>query len=88
MTLDTDAIGRDRSNLVPLPEPTFNSILPEPVLDMFTRPVGFPKDATEQQLVAPAGTDAYEQLGTHGTIVFMPDCDRLTPTQPTVGLGQ
>ena len=34
MTLDTDAIGRDRSNLVPLPEPSFNSILPEPVLDM------------------------------------------------------
>jgi hypothetical protein len=78
MTLDTDAIGKDRSNLVPLPEPSFNSILPEPVLDMFTRPVGFPKDATEQQLLAPADTNVYEQLGTHGTIVFMPDCDRLT----------
>jgi hypothetical protein len=78
MTLDTDAIGRDRSNLVPLPEPTFNSILPEPVLEMFTRPLGFPKDATEQQLLAPSGSDVYEQLGTHGTIVFMPDCDRLT----------
>lgn len=78
MTLDTDAIGRDRSNLVPLPEPSFNSILPEPVLEMFTRPVGFPKDATEQQLLAPPNTDVYEQLGTHGTIVFMPDCDRLT----------
>ncbi len=78
MTLDTDAIGRDRSNLVPLPEPSFNSILPEPVLEMFTRPVGFPKDATEQQLLAPADTNVYEQLGTHGTIVFMPDCDRLT----------
>lgn len=78
MTLDTDAIGRDRSNLVPLPEPSFNSILPEPILEMFTRPVGFPKDATEQQLLAPANTNVYEQLGTHGTIVFMPDCDRLT----------
>jgi hypothetical protein len=78
MTLDTDAIGRDRSNLVPLPEPSFNSILPEPVLDMFTRPVGFPKDATEQQLLAPNTTNVYEELGTHGTIVFMPDCDRLT----------
>lgn len=78
MTLDTDAIGRDRSNLVPLPEPSFNSILPEPVLDMFTRPVGFPKDATEQQLLAPNNANVYEELGTHGTIVFMPDCDRLT----------
>jgi len=78
MTLDTDAIGRDRSNLVPLPEPSFNSVLPEPVLDMFTRPVGFPKDATEQQLLAPNTANVYEELGTHGTIVFMPDCDRLT----------
>jgi hypothetical protein len=78
MTLDTDAIGKDRSNLVPLPEPSFNSVLPEPILEMFTRPVGFPKDATEQQLLAPSGTDVYEQLGTHGTVVFMPNCDRLS----------
>ena len=78
MTLDTDAIGRDKSNLVPLPEPSFNSILPEPILEILTRPVGFPKDATEQQLLAPASTDVYAQLGAHGTIVFMPDCDRLT----------
>lgn len=78
MTLDTDAIGRDRSNLVQLPEPVFNSVLPEPILDILTRPVGFPKDATEQQLLAPVNTDVYEQLGAHGTIVFMPNCDRLT----------
>jgi len=78
MTLDTEAIGRDRSNLVPLPEPSFNSILPEPILDILTRPVGFPKDATEQHLLAPANTEIYEQLGSHGTIVFMPSCDRLT----------
>jgi hypothetical protein len=78
MTLDTNAIGRDRSNLVPLPEPSFNSILPEPVVEMFTRPLGFPKDATEQHVLAPSDTNVYEQLGPHGTIVFMPDCDRLT----------
>jgi hypothetical protein len=78
MTLDTEAIGRDRSNLVPLPEPSFNSILPEPILEMFMRPMGFPKDATEQQVLAPASTDVYEKLGNHGTIVFMPNCDRLT----------
>jgi hypothetical protein len=78
MTLDTDAIGKDKSNLVPLPEPSFNSILPEPILEMFTRPLGFPKDATEQQLLVPAGTNVYDQLGTSGTIVLMPDCDRLT----------
>jgi Histidine kinase-, DNA gyrase B-, and HSP90-like ATPase len=78
MTLDTDAIGRDKSNLVQLPEPSFNSVLPQPILDMLTRPVGFPKDAAEQQLLAPAGVDVYEQLGANGTMVFMPSCDRLT----------
>jgi hypothetical protein len=78
MTLDTNAVGRDRSNSVELPEPTFNSILPEPILDMFTRPVGFPRDAKEQRLLTPPDTNVYEQLGAHGTIVFMPECDRLT----------
>jgi Histidine kinase-, DNA gyrase B-, and HSP90-like ATPase len=78
MTLDTTAVGRDRSNLVELPDPTFNSVLPESILEMFTRGMNFPKDQTEQRLLAPQGTDLYEQIGPHGTIVFMPDCDRLT----------
>lgn len=78
MALDTNEIGRDRSNLVSLPEPTFSSTLPVPVAEMFTRAMGFPKDASEQRLLAPAETDVYDQLGPHGTIVFMPDCDRLT----------
>jgi Histidine kinase-, DNA gyrase B-, and HSP90-like ATPase len=78
MALDTNEIGRDKSNLVSLPEPTFSSILPVPVADMFSRAMGFPKDASEQRLLAPAETDVHEQLGAHGTIVFMPDCDRLT----------
>jgi hypothetical protein len=78
MTLDTTAVGRDRSNLVELPDPTFNSVLPEPILDLFTKSVNFPKDQAEQQLLAPRGTDVYERIGPHGSIVFMPDCDRLT----------
>src|SRR2546426_1925048 len=44
MTLDTNEVGRDRRNLVELPEPTFNSVLPEYILDMFTKGVNFPKD--------------------------------------------
>jgi hypothetical protein len=78
MSLDTNEIGRDKSNLVSLPEPTFSSTLPVPVTELFSRAMGFPKDASEQRLLAPAETDLYEQLGPHGTIVFMPDCDRLT----------
>jgi len=45
---------------------------------MFIKGVKFPKDQTEQHLLAPEGTDVYEQIGPHGTIVYMPDCDRLT----------
>jgi len=78
MTLDTTAVGRDRSNLVELPDPTFNSVVPESIVEMFTRGMNFPKDQSEQRLLAPPGTDLYEQIGPHGTIVFMPDCDRLT----------
>lgn len=78
MILDTATIGKDRRNLIDLPEPSFNSVLPTPIADMFTRTMGFPKDAKEQSLLAPPNTDLYEQLGSHGTIVFMPDCDRLT----------
>jgi hypothetical protein len=78
MILDTNEIGRDRSNLVSLPEPTFSSTLPVPVTEVFTRAMGFPKDASEQRIFAPPETDLYEKLGSHGTIVFMPDCDRLT----------
>jgi len=40
--------------------------------------VGFPKDVTEQHLLAQSNSDVYELLGAHGTIVFMPECDRLT----------
>lgn len=78
MTLDTTAVGRDRSNLVELPDPMFNSVLPEQILEIFTKGLNFPKDHTDQRLLAPKGTDVYEQIGPHGTIVFMPDCDRLT----------
>lgn len=78
MSLDTNAIGRDRRNLVDLPEPSFNAVLPAPVADMFSRPMGFPKDASEQNILADGQRDIYEELGPHGTIVFMPDCDRLT----------
>jgi hypothetical protein len=78
MALDTNEIGRDKSNLVSLPEPTFSPTLPVPIAEMFTRAMSFPKDASEQRLLATPETDLYEQLGSHGTIVLMPDCDRLT----------
>jgi hypothetical protein len=38
----------------------------------------FPKDRNEQRLLAPLGVEVGEVLGRSGTIVYMPECDRLT----------
>jgi len=38
----------------------------------------YPTDRTAQELLAPDSGDLYEHLGRSGTIVYMPQCDRLT----------
>jgi hypothetical protein len=78
MVLDTVAIGRDRRNLIELPDPAFMATLPAPVVDMLSRPMGFPKDATSQDVLGGGDRDLHDAVGPHGTIVFMPECDRLT----------
>ena len=40
--------------------------------------MGFPRDAKEQEDVAPHGVELKDALGNSGTIVYMPDCDRLS----------
>jgi hypothetical protein len=78
MVLDTNAIGRERANVIELPDPKFSDILPPEILQFFTRPLSFPKDRSEQNLVAPGDADVWERLGPHGTIVYMPECDRIS----------
>ena len=78
MILDTNAIGRDRTNVIELPEPTFLSELGVEVADFFTRPMAFPKDRNEQDLLSSGDVDLAEVLGRSGTIVYMPECDRLS----------
>jgi hypothetical protein len=78
MTLDVEAVGKDRSNLVELPDATLMTELPDEVSELFTKPLSYPKDRTDQELFASAETDLAERLGGHGTIVYMPQCDRLT----------
>jgi hypothetical protein len=77
MTLDLDAIGRDKSNLVELPDPTLLSEFPFELSNLFTTWMSFPTDHGEQDLLAAEG-DLYERLGSSGTLVYMPSCDRLT----------
>jgi len=78
MTLDVDAIGRDRANTVELPDPTLLNELPDEVADLLTKALTFPTSAAEQELLVDRNEDINERLGASGTIVYMPDCDRLT----------
>ena len=77
MTLDVEAIGKDRSNLVELPVPALMDLLPRDVSDVFTRPLSFP-DRDEQMLLATNVDSLHDRLGSSGTIVYLPGCDRLS----------
>lgn len=78
MTLDVEAVGRDRSNLVALPEPALLTALGDEVADLFRRPMGYPTSRDEQELLAEGNSDLTDRLGRSGTIVYMPQCDRLS----------
>ncbi len=80
MALDVDEIGKERSNLVQLPDPSLISELPDEVADFLKKPVSWP-DASDQELFSVGNDDLEEALGFSGTIVYMPQCDRLTYAQ-------
>jgi hypothetical protein len=78
MTLDIDAIGRDKSNLVELPDPALQSEFAYELTSLFTSWMTFPTDHDEQLRLANEESELYEKLGPSGTLVYMPSCDRLT----------
>ncbi len=79
MTLDVEAVGSNRANLIELDDPTLNDQLPPEIVDILTRPMGFPKNPEESQvLLATTREELAQTLGESGTIVFMPECDRLS----------
>jgi Histidine kinase-, DNA gyrase B-, and HSP90-like ATPase len=82
MTLDIDAIGRDRSNMVELPDATLNGEFTADQASLFTSWMSFPSDHGEQALLATNEENLYEKLGGSGTLVYMPACDRLTYVKP------
>ena len=77
-TLDVDAIGRERSNSVEMSDPTLLDRLPDEVVGILTKPLTYPRDAQSQNLLAKNEKELREVLGDSGTIVFMPECDRLS----------
>ena len=79
MTVDVNEIGNSRTNLIELSDPVLNDQLPSDVLDILTKPMVFPKNPQESQtLLSGTREELRERMGSSGTIVFMPECDRLT----------
>jgi hypothetical protein len=79
MTLDVDKIGQDRNNMIELPDPELADELPSEIAGMFTKPMDYPKKGADaQDLLADDTEDLTERMGKSGTIVYLPNCDRLT----------
>lgn len=77
MTLDVEAIGKERANLIELPDPTLLTELSDEIADLFHKPLSYPTNRSEQNLLATSARRVADSLGASGTIVYMPDCDRL-----------
>jgi hypothetical protein len=78
MILDTADISNEKVNVVQLPEPTLLDTLPPEIREILVKPLAFPKSADDQELLADSDEGLRESLGSSGTIVYIPDCDRLT----------
>ena len=77
MTLDVDAIGADKGNVVYLPDAELQHTLPGEVTMVLNSPMVYPKGDV-QHLFCRDASELRQRLGKSGTIVFMADCDRLT----------
>ncbi len=79
MTLDIEDIGNNKSNLIELPDPSLCDELSAEIADILCKPMVFPKRPEETQaLFAHSREELRERLGQSGTIIFIPECDRLT----------
>ena len=78
MILDVDDISSSKKDLIELPEPRLIEALPLQVAGILTKAMIFPKDTTHQDLLATYEDQLPERLGQTGTIVFIPECDRLS----------
>lgn len=78
MTLDVREIGSKLANLLELPEPQLLGALPSSVARVLTRPMVYPRAQSQQDLITSKEDDLLDHMGRSGTIVFIPDCDRVT----------
>lgn len=79
MVLDVEEISNSRTNLIELPEPQFMNALPSSIARILSRPMSYPKNPNETQTLFTTEEDELlERLGSSGTMVYMPNCDRLS----------
>jgi hypothetical protein len=52
MILDVEAVGKDRSNSVALPDPTLTTELRSELVELFTKPMGWPSNHNDQEVFA------------------------------------
>src|SRR5256885_1788607 len=49
MTLDVEDVGSNKSNLIELADPTLNEKLPSEIVEIFSKPMVFPRNPLETQ---------------------------------------
>lgn len=77
--LDLEEIGASRLNLIELPVPEFRDRFPGEVMELMTSPMSFPKNPdSTQNLVCFDEANLVETLSPHGTLIYIPDCDKLS----------
>lgn len=78
MTLDARDISTKMANLLELSEPQLQDALPSNVAEIMTKPMAYPRAHMDQDLITDSEDELLDHMGKSGTIVFIPDCDRLT----------
>ena len=78
MMLDVNEISGSRANSIELPEPRLIDVLSSQIAGILTKAMVFPKDVAQQELLATYEDQLLERLGQSGTLVFVPECDRLS----------
>jgi hypothetical protein len=78
MELDVEDIGSNLKNMIELDEPVLHERLPIEIINILTQRMEAPRGLGDQELLTSDANDLTDLLGPHGTIVFVPDCDRVT----------
>ncbi|MDM8551913.1 ATP-binding protein [Desulfobacterales bacterium HSG2] len=77
-TFDLDEIRNSKLNVVYLDPPTLQSDLDDEVLRVLSSYMRYPTDKENQERLIDGEYEIWDDLGDSGTVVYIPDCDRLS----------